>query len=273
MTEITQTIIEIITKLFGDNYIDFLIYMSLLFVIIWLFKEFKNKVDNEEKNKNEKIETILTVLIDLKFEVKDFYSNRGNFSVLKEKLAKAAPYVSYELCQDIYKFSREVTETKIKEFINQLSEEIDAYKREQNDEILHLNKKTIEGILKYYYKSMLRPIVLSVSLTYFSVLIGVFLLFILFAWFQLNSIWDKYYLVQELTNSILFISLLISVIDSAITKKLNWDKKAWVFIVSLLICSAICSIFFSKIPFLSTINFILYILYPILTKKFQVYRG
>ncbi|MFE6170186.1 hypothetical protein ACFVP8_20245 [Viridibacillus arvi] len=48
MNEIGQLILKTITELFGDNYIDLLIYMSLLFVTIWLFKEFKSRVDNEE---------------------------------------------------------------------------------------------------------------------------------------------------------------------------------------------------------------------------------
>ena len=261
MNEIGQLILKTITELFGDNYMDFLIYMSFLFVTIWLFREFKIKVDTEEKNKKEKLETILTVLIDLRFEVKDFCSNRDNLQIVKGKLAKAAPYLSYELCQDIYKFSEEISENEIIEFITKLSQEIDIYIREQTNEILQLNKLTIGGFISYYYKTMFRSIVLPISLTYFSMFFALLFLLIILIWFQTNTILQKYYLIQEIINTIIFISLLISVIDSAITKKLNLDKKAWTFIIILLISSIICSLFSSKYLLLSTLNFVIYILF------------
>lgn len=268
MNEFGQLILKTITELFGGNSVDFLIYMSLLFVTIWLFKEFKNRVDNEGRSKSEKIETILTVLIDLRFEVNDFCLNRDNLQIIKEKLAKAAPYLSYELCQDIYKFSGEVNENEIKEFINQLTKEIDIYKSEQNDEILQLNKITLEGAISYYYKSMFKPVVLSIFLTCFSIVIGFLLLYVFLAFVQSNSILKQYYLIQNVVNMILFISLCVVCFDSAVSKKMNWGK--WISFIILFISSSICFVLSSKFQFLIIINFALYLLLPIIIRKIDL---
>lgn len=269
MDGIGQLILKTITELFGNNYIYFLIYVSLLFVTIWLFREFKNKVDNEEKNKKEKIETILTILIDLKFEVKDFYQNKDNLKIVKEKLVKASPYLSYELCQDIYKFSEQINENEITEFISKLSVEIDTYKSEQNNEILQLNKITIGGIIGYYYKTMFKPVVLPILLTLLAIIIGLLLLYIFLGLFQSNSIADKYYLLQQTVNIIIFVSLIIFIIDSLIMGKLNWGKREWISIIILLIASLICLGLFSEYNFLAIINCILYILFPKTIKLFK----
>ncbi|MED3799831.1 hypothetical protein P4604_20935 [Lysinibacillus capsici] len=65
MNELANILIETIKGLFGEDKISLIFYFGILLVSVLLFKEFKNKISEEAKNKNEQLDIALKNMLDL----------------------------------------------------------------------------------------------------------------------------------------------------------------------------------------------------------------
>lgn len=256
--DITQLLLELVIKLFEGNLIDLLFYLSTLFLFIWLYKEFRNRTENDEKIRKEKIENILIVLFDLQFELQHNYRGNDNFVSLQEKLVKAYPFLSYDLSKDIIKFFNNISNEEIETFIKKLNKEIDIYKANQPSEFYFMNQKSFSQTIEHYYMSKFRPIILPFMLTIFSLLIILIILLIMIVVSQTNSYLEKYLIIQELINSIIFLSALVAICDLFMLKKIEYNWKTWFYLAVFLVLSVVFLILFSKWIFSAPILFLFY---------------
>src|SRR4051812_40832076 len=128
-----KIVIESIKEITGGNALDLTIYFSILVLFFWLFKEFRNKLIDEETSIREKENNVLMEFLELEFELEQFYSNKSNFEKLKEKLVKVYPYLSYSLSKKISSFNIEMENEVIRDFINDIVSEKNIIKSNQLD--------------------------------------------------------------------------------------------------------------------------------------------
>ncbi|TDK61734.1 hypothetical protein E2K98_12655 [Bacillus salipaludis] len=260
MNEIVSTIIDELKQLFGNNTINLLVFFAFLFLVIWLYKEFRNKMVEDERVRKEKINTILVELTDLEFELDEFIRNKSNFEKLKEKLIKVYPHLSYQLSEKVNKFTPDVEEAFIKEFKKELNVEKGLIKLNQNDEISHINERSLMKLWEYHYKTKFEPIVNPLILAIFSVLFVVIILMVWLGYTQADSNAKKYFLTQEIANIIIFIPFALGFLDSIKNKKLVKKWSSYIYLISFFTISILSFMFFEKVPFLSTLVGLFYLL-------------
>lgn len=259
MNEVIKIVIEGIKKLFGDNYVNLILYLSILILALWLYKEFRIKMVEDEKIRKEKINNILVLLMDLEFELNDFIRNKSNFEKLKEKLISAYPYLSYKLSEKVSDFNPDLEETRIKEFLKELREEKSRYKINQFDELSIINEKYTLNIFEYHYKTKFKPFILPFFLTVFSLLIILIFTLILIFLYTTESLSQKLFLILVIINFLIFLIILLGFFDMTINKKIVYNWKIWTYLIIFLSFSVLSLVVFPISP-ASIVLFVFYIL-------------
>ncbi|WP_066047303.1 hypothetical protein [Robertmurraya korlensis] len=273
MNELVKLVIDTITKLFGENYLDFLVFLSVLIIGILLFREFKLRITEEINKKNEKTEIALQVLYDLKFELEIYTNSNKNiedYLKLKDKVVLALPYLSYKLTLEFSKLNQTVSNSEILTMCKGLESEISLLKYNQDSAVVALNNKTLIDNIDYLYKSKFYPIFMPFMLTIFTIIIISLLLITYFSLSSIESALMKYFLIQMLVN-LLFLLFYIVIIGSLIqTDKIKKGWKTWTYVLISILISILIIAFYEKYMVLSMIHFVLFIIMFVVLKKYFV---
>lgn len=259
MSEVAKVVFEGIKQLFGNNYVDLILYLSILLLALWLYREFRNKMVEDEKVRNEKVNSLLVILTDLEFELDEYMRTKSNFEKLKEKLINAYPFLSYNLSKKVSNFNPSIEDAYINKFIKELKEEKNGLKYNQHDGFSHINEKSILKLLEYHYKTKFETIISPFMMTIFSLSIILLFSLILISLSNFGTFLQKLYLILATFNSIIFIIVLIGLLDTAVNKKLKKKWSTWIFLILFFSISFTSAFFFPKLPYLPVVLFVFYL--------------
>ena len=106
--------------------------------------------------------------------------------------------------------------------------------------------------------SKFRPIILPFTLTIFSLLIILMFLLITILVSQTNSYLEKYFIIQELMNFIIFLSAFVAICDMFMLKEIEFNKRTWIYLSVFLVLSVVLLILFPIWNYSAPLLFLLY---------------
>lgn len=258
-----KIIIDGIKEVSGDNILDLTIYIAAIILFIWLFKEFRIKLIEEQKTTKEKESDVLIDFIDLEFELKQFINDKSNFDKLREKLTKIYPNLSYQLSKKVSNFRLEMENDEIKEFLEGLVNEKNNIKYNQLNGICSTNENSFFKMMEQQYKTKFLALVEPLLLALFSILIIITFILIMIGYSSIDSSVAKYFITQAIINILFCIILVIGILETLINKKFINKKSTWIYLFGFFLATILLFIFFNITPAVSTIVFIYYIIFII----------
>lgn len=271
MDKLADVIVETITELFGTDKLSLLFYLGLIILCILLFKEFKGKMNEEVKNKNEQLDIALRSLLDLKFEMiffKGSQKSNDDLTNLRNKLIDAFPFLTFRLSEKLQQIKQFSDNENIDNLIVELEKEINGLKHSQNSSVVELNTHNILDNIIYNYRTRFYSIFMSVTMTLIALLFIIFVGFIYWALSNIDSVFEKYYLLQMLINLIIFLFYFVLVASLFQENKLKGNINSWFFIIGNPILSVFIISLYSSFIFLPSIHFLLLILGFMILKKY-----
>lgn len=262
-----KLIIDSLKELSGDNVLDLTIYLSSIVLFIWLYKEFKNKLIEEEKAKKDKENNVLIEFIELEFELRKFSIDKSNFDILKEKLVGIYPYLSYQLSKKVSNFRLEMENEDISNFMEELIKERNVIKYNQLNEFSNTNENSFLKMLEYQYRTKFLTLINPLLLALFSILIIITFVLLMIGYASIDSMVAKYFVTQELANTLIFIIFVIGILETLLNKKFKNEKSTWIYLVVFFLLSVVSFIIFKKVQIISTVAFIFYIIFMIKLPK------
>jgi hypothetical protein len=264
---VINVIIEGIKALIGNNPIGVILYLSTLFLFIWLYKEFrKTSLDIEQENRA-RINSHMLSLLDLEFELSNFLEDKTNKDTLIEKLKAAYPIMTIELSKKVSKFTSNVDNQFIKEFILEIRSERNGMKERQNDSLIYINEKSLMRHFEYHYHSKSKSLLTPFMMTCLALFLIILFLLLTLAISSEQTIIEKIHLILTTMNSIVFLTFLIGIFDAVIGKRVINRPLSWIYIILFIIFSFLSFIYSSECYILSTILFIFYIITPFFVLK------
>lgn len=273
MNELVKLATDTTNNLFGDNHIDFLFYLSLLISGILLFREYKLRIVEDKNKKNEQIDSAIKATYDLKIQLElfaKFERETEEYTQLREKVIVALPFLSYKLTKEINELTQTVSNDKLQELINGLEYELNILKYNQDSVVVALYNKALIDHIDFIYKSKIHPILIPFILTFLTLFAFLLILFFSFSFSNIDTIFSKYYLIQLIVNTILFVfySLLI---DSLIQNdKIKKGWKTWAFIIGSFIISLTIFLMYKLHITITIVHFIIFFIMFWLLKKYFV---
>ncbi|KGR89363.1 hypothetical protein [Lysinibacillus boronitolerans] len=270
MNELATLLIETIKGLFGEDKISMIFYFGILLVSVLLFKEFKNKISEEAKNKNEQLDIALKNMLDLKFELiiyKNSSKAQEDYDKLKNKLLNSFPYVSYKLSRELRNVHNNISDLKIDELATILDNEIDGLKSNQDSSVVMINSFNILDNISYIYRMRLHTIFMSTTMTFMALLFILIFGFLYFALSNVDSGLNQYFLIQILINLVIFFFYVLLVASLFQEEKIKKGLWSWLYIIVSIIVSITLISLYTKWMWLGVIHFVLFFGMVFLLKK------
>ncbi|MGN7178160.1 hypothetical protein [Cytobacillus sp. SAFR-174] len=265
--EIIKIIFNGITEIFGNNLLDLIVYLAILALFLWLYKQFRIKLIEDEKYRREEETIILMRFLELEFELNNFYSSKSNFDKVKECLVNVYPYLTYDNSKKVEEFNLNMSDETILGFINDIRREKNGIKYNQFNEIANKNEKSIMKMLEYQYRTKFLPLLQPLLLSLFSILTILLFTIILIGYIENDSFEEKFYITLVLINLMSFLILIIVIIDLFSIKKIKKERRTWVWLAVVLLLSILYFTFFVANQILSIFLFIFYLVFC-----FKVFR-
>lgn len=270
MNELAALLIETIKDLFGEDKISLVFYFGILIVSVLLFKEFKNKISEETKSKNEQLDIALIDILDFKFELiiyKNSSKTREDYDKLKSKLLNAFPYVSYKLSRELQVIDSTILDTKIDELTTKLDNEIGGLKSNQDSSVVMINSFNVLDNMSYIYRTRLHTIFMSTTMTFMALLFILIFGFLYFALSIVDSGLNKYYFIQMLINLMFFLFHVILIASLFQDDKIKRGLWSWVYVIIAITVSIALISLYTKWMWLSIAHFVVLIVMVFLLKK------
>jgi hypothetical protein len=264
---VINVIIEGIKALIGNNPIGVILYLSTLFLFIWLYKEFRKTSLDIEQDNRARINSHMVTLLDLEFELIKFLEDKTNKDTLIEKLKAAYPIMTIELSKKVSKFSSKVDNQFIKEFISEIRSERNGMKERQNDSLIYINEKSLMRHLEYHFHSKFKSLLTPIMMTCLALFLIILFLLLTLAISSEQTIIEKIHLILTTMNSIVFITFLLGIFDAIIGKRVINRPLSWIYIILFFIFSFLSFAYSSECNILSTILFVFYIITPYFVLK------
>ncbi|MCR8852868.1 hypothetical protein [Lysinibacillus fusiformis] len=270
MDKLAELLIDTINSVFGEDKLSLILYLGLLFIAILLFKEFKNKIADESIIKKEQLDMALKSLLELKFELLKYKNAKAeeNFEKLKMKVIDAFPYVSNKLGGQLHIINDTIENTKIDELIKSLNSELEGLKYNQDSSIVMVNNYNIIDTMSYIYRTRFHTVFTSSMMTLISLLFILIIGFLNLALSFVESAWDKYFFIQMIINLMVLFFYAILVSSLFQEDKIKKSMWSWVYIILSIIISIVIISQYTKILWLSSVHFVLFIVMIYLLKKF-----
>lgn len=272
MDKLVELLIETINSIFGKDKFTLIFYLGLILIVILLFKEFKNKISNETKIKNEQLDDALKSLLKLKFdfiEYKGSSKSKEEFAELKNNIIDSFPYVSYKLSRELHIITSDINDTKINEVIRLLDSELEGLKYNQDSSIVMVNSPNIIDEVSYIFRARFYPIFMSFIMTCISMIfiIGITLFGIALSFTK--SGWSIYFSIQMIVNLVFFLFYVLLVGSLIQEKKLKNNIWSWGYVILSIIISIVLISSYKYGIWISIIHFALFFIMIFMLKKFQ----
>lgn len=272
MDKLVELLIETINSIFGEDKFSLIFYLGLILITILLFKEFKNKISNETKIKNEQLDMALISLLKLKFEFIEYKGSsksKEKFAELKNNIIDAFPYVSYKLSKELHIITSNIDDTKINELIRLLDFELEGLKYNQDSSIVMINSSNIIDEVSYTFRARFYTIFMSSTMTFISI---IFILVITLFGVALSSVesgWIKYFFIQMIFNLVFFLFYVLLVGSLIQEKKLKNNIWSWGYVILSIIISIVLISLYKYGIWISIVHFALFFVMILMLKKFQ----
>lgn len=272
MDKLADLLIDTINSVFGEDKFSLIFYLGLILIAILLFKEFKNKIADDSKIKKEQLDIALKCLLELKFEFVKYQNpikSEENYENLKVKIINAFPYVSYKLGEQLHTINATIENTRIDELIILLNLELEGLKRNQDSSIVMVNNDNIMDNISYILRTRFNNIFLSSTMTFIALTFILIIGFLSLALSSVESIWEKYYLIQMILNLVLFLFYVLLIGDLLQQKKIKNSLWSWGYVILTIIISIVLISLYKRGIWISSIHFALFFAMVLILKKFR----
>jgi hypothetical protein len=224
-------VVDLIKMLFPDT-LAALFFIVLTLVTLWLYKQIKMRIIDNEKNTVIKVDKAIEAYAELDYEVRRFLKDKSDISLIDTKLIKAGQYlptIILDSLQDwIDNFEKNADFERLVKLQKEIREEIRRLKLTQLDPVTYRSNGGLTEFITVYYKTKLSSIVEPM----FHTVVGIFILMILLlfgsAFASTHEITKQILLISMLIAMMVFILVLDIVISEVVAKGrfvhsfLNW---------------------------------------------------
>ncbi|WP_018887113.1 hypothetical protein [Paenibacillus massiliensis] len=267
-------IITVINSLFPNSQFVML-YILLSLAVIWMYRQFRISIVENQKNNVIKIERAIESYSELETVIRKVLKGNAEFVIIDVIITKASTYLPSDLLKDYYSLvaiedNMELDRLDLlQSFHKKIKDEIIKLKKMQLDPITYRKNGGMMDLIEMYYKTKLA----SLFEPLFHTVINLVILTLIFTIFTVvlttNEFTDKVYFISILI-SFVFFSLVLDLIVSEffMKKRFDYSFKNWT-AFSLFIVIPISLVFWDK-WYIGIVIFIFIFLYVLYALKYSI---
>lgn len=258
MTDLFNFVVNTIKQ---GNY-TLLFYMLLILLFMWLYKEFKNHLNELTKSNKGKIEKAIEIYSQILFTIINIENGKNDSSKLDEYLPKAYALLPKNILKKIYKWknNEQINLLEIKEELNY---EIMRLKYKQNSITTFNNEESIIQSMLYSLENIINSFIYPLFYAFSFIVIILLFIFFMLTINTIETTYDKIIFIIVMVNIPFKLLLLMIILDFTLKKQYVHNIINYLSIIFLVILPTIAC-FFKTLPkhfvFIDLFLFIIYII-------------
>ncbi|MEK3761304.1 hypothetical protein MKZ07_23110 [Paenibacillus sp. FSL P4-0338] len=222
-------------KAFFPNSPLAMFYILISLVSIWMYKQFRAYLIENQKSTIGKTEKAIEVYSELEVTIRKILRENIVSTSLDECITKSSSYLPYELLKDYYYWVETEEEVegdrirKLKELHQKVKDEVLKLKRTQYDSVTYRNNGGMMEFIEVYYKTKLVSLFEPLFHTAINLLILLITVLVVGTIAVTDEWTQKVFLISILISGIFFLLVLDLILSEVLLKKrFKHSSKNWI---------------------------------------------
>lgn len=224
-------IIEFIKTVSPDTGTAF-VYILLIFLTLWMYKELRKNYMESRKENLLRIEKTIECYSDLDLEIYRYINDKSDFFAITEKISKASSFISYSLLKKFNQCKEEKDIDKknhlIVELHAEIQKEIISLKLRQSDLVPLKSDDSMFGVIENYIKTKITPFVMPFVQAFLNLILLLSIILLTITVMNASTVSLKILYISLIFVAIIYVMLINLLLDLVILKgrfnnsTLNW---------------------------------------------------
>ena len=203
---------ELISKFFNNDPVSAFIVSVIFFLTVWLYKEFRNNMNENERERIERIDKALDLYGELEQKIISYQRKEASLSELQSLIGKVYAYVPRKHLAQLQRWCEANDSSLLKKCLDDLRNEITRLKLYQRDFTSYIPEDSFDTIAEFIHKYKLRTLVFPFFHSILALL--TILLLVSLCTLLITGAWTlKVFIMFSVFNGTIGIGMLVKIIE------------------------------------------------------------